>query len=263
MFDTEAYLRAIGFSGPVYTEPKSLRKLHRLHMMAIPFSNARIVNEGTRVPADPGADLDEVFDAAVLQRRGGVCFELNGLFRRLLRGLGFQVEYLSAGVRGPAGDFGPDHEHLLLGVRLTGTLWLVDVGFAGPGFLEPVRVGGGIQSQYGCDYRVLREDPYLVIERRTKDDEWKAVYRLRDKALTLEDWRRSEAGHCDDRGWDRDGGPVADPVVIRSRALENGQMVLVGRHLLTVENGHERTAVLVGAAEFDRTVDLIMGRADR
>jgi len=46
MFDTEAYLRAIGFSGPVYTEPKTLRKLHRVHMMAIPYNNARMVDQG-------------------------------------------------------------------------------------------------------------------------------------------------------------------------------------------------------------------------
>jgi len=282
MFDTEAYLRAIGFSGPVYTEPKTLRKLHRVHMMAIPYNNARMVdqgavdhgsvdhsavdrgtvNRGAPVPADAGPDLDEIFDTAILQRCGGVCSELNALFRRLLRDLGFQVEYLSAGVCGPDGGFGPDLEHLILGVRLTGTLWLVDVGFAGPGFLEPLRVGGGVQSQYGCEYRVIREDSYLVVERRAKDGDWKPLYRLRDQTRTLEDWSRWGAERSDDGARNAVGGPVADSTVTRSRALENGQMVLVGRRLLTVEDGHERVSVLAKTADFDQAVDLIMGQSD-
>ena len=265
MFDTEAYLRAIGFSGPVYIEPKTLRKLQRVHMMAIPYSNARAVDQGLGAPSDADADLDEIFDTAVLHRCGGVCSELNALFRRLLRDLGFQAGYLSAGVRGPDGGFGPDLEHLVLGVRLTGTLWLVDVGFAGPGFLEPLRVGDGVQSQYGCDYRVVREDPYLVVDRRAKGDGWKAVYRLRDQARTLDDWSRPGVERCYGAGSAPNGrrGSVGGCPVIRSRALENGQMVLVGRRLLTVEDGHERVSVLAKTADFDQAVDLIMGQADR
>ncbi|HEU5333472.1 MAG TPA: arylamine N-acetyltransferase [Actinocrinis sp.] len=263
MYDTEAYLRAIGFSGPVYTEPKTLRKLHRVHMMAIPYNDARTVGRGTPVPADAGVDLDEIFDTAVLRRCGGVCLELNTLFRRLLRELGFQAEYLSAGVRRPDGGFGPDLEHLILGVRLTGTLWLVDVGFAGPGYLEPLRVGEGVQTQFGCDYRVVRADSYLVVERRARGGGWSAVYRLRDQARTVEDWSRSGAGNREDGAQAVRGAPGAGSTVTRSRALENGQMVLVGRRLLTVEDGHERVSVLAKTADFDQAVDLIMGQADR
>ena len=267
MFDTEAYLRAIGFSGPVYIEPKTLRKLHRVHMMAIPYNTADTartpdhgaIDQNPAAPADADPDLDAIFDTAILQRRGGVCFELNALFRRLLRELGFQAEYLSAGVHGPDGAFGPDLQHLILGVRLTGTLWLVDVGFAGPGFLEPLRVGDGVQSQYGCDYRVMREDSYVVVERRAKGGDWKALYRLRDQARSLEDWSRSGVGQPAGAG---NGGGPGDGAVTRSRALENGQLVLVGRRLLTVEDGHERVSVLAKTADFDQAVDLIMGQSD-
>lgn len=272
MFDTDAYLRAIGFSGPVYIEPKTLRRLHRAHMMAIPYNTAHVVEQDSvepssvdhnafdqnavdqipSAPPDTGPDLDRIFDSAILRRRGGICLELNTLFRRLLQELGFQAHYLSAGVRGPDGGFGPDLQHLILGVRLTGTLWLVDVGFAGPGFLEPLRVGDGIQSQYGCDYRVVREAPYVVVERRPKGGDWTAVYRLRDEARDLADLSQP-----------RGGEPAADSAVTRSRALENGQLVLVGRRLLTVEDGHERVSVLAKNADFDQAVDLIMGQEDR
>jgi len=41
-------------------------------------------------------DEEHLFEKIVTQRRGGFCYELNGLFAWMLRGLGFQVDLLSA-----------------------------------------------------------------------------------------------------------------------------------------------------------------------
>jgi N-hydroxyarylamine O-acetyltransferase len=46
----------------------------------------------------------------VVRRRGGFCYELNGLFAALLRALGFQVAMLSAGVARADGTFSPERE---------------------------------------------------------------------------------------------------------------------------------------------------------
>jgi N-hydroxyarylamine O-acetyltransferase len=72
------------------------------------------------------------------RRRGGFCYELNGLFAALLRALGFQVTMLSAQVMGRQGRFGPDFDHMTLMVLLA-ERWLADVGF-GDSFLEPMRL---------------------------------------------------------------------------------------------------------------------------
>ncbi|HEX8536198.1 MAG TPA: arylamine N-acetyltransferase, partial [Cystobacter sp.] len=109
----------------------TLRALHRRHIESIPFENLDIHSQRPIV-------LDEAafFEKIIRQRRGGFCYELNGLFAALLRALGFQVAYLSGrvssdGVR----DDGPEFDHLLLEVTWNGS-WLVDVGF-GDAFAEP------------------------------------------------------------------------------------------------------------------------------
>src|SRR6185369_11099575 len=81
-------------------------------------------------------DEDALYTKIVDQRRGGFCYELNGLFAGLLRALGFDVAMLAAGVARPDGSFGPIFDHMALMVTLN-ERWLVDVGF-GDSFLEPL-----------------------------------------------------------------------------------------------------------------------------
>src|SRR5271157_4958068 len=68
-----------------------------------------------------------LYEKIVVRRRGGFCYELNGLFSQLLTALGFQVQMLSARVRRDDGGFGPEFDHMLLKVELEQP-WLVDVG---------------------------------------------------------------------------------------------------------------------------------------
>jgi arylamine N-acetyltransferase len=56
-----------------------------------------------------------LYDKIVRRRRGGFCYELNGLFAWLLRQLGFTVTLLSARVAQADGDFSPEFDHLKAG----------------------------------------------------------------------------------------------------------------------------------------------------
>src|SRR5262245_34468369 len=60
--------------------------------------------------------LDEVELAAKIvdRRRGGFCYELNGLFAGLLRALGFRVDLLPARVYSPEGVLSHPFDHLAL-----------------------------------------------------------------------------------------------------------------------------------------------------
>jgi N-hydroxyarylamine O-acetyltransferase len=106
-------------------------------MFNVPFENLDI-SVGRYIKLD----LPSLFQKIVHERRGGYCYELNGLFAALLRTLGFRVDQLSAGVAGPDGKFGPEFDHLTLLVG-AGDSWLADVGF-GDSFLAPLpfAVGG-------------------------------------------------------------------------------------------------------------------------
>ena len=71
------------------------------------------------------------------RKRGGFCYELNGLFAALLRTLGYRVELLQARVYGN-GAYGPPFDHMAVRVLLDRP-YLVDVGF-GKFALEPLRM---------------------------------------------------------------------------------------------------------------------------
>ena len=98
-------------------------------------------------------DLAALYDKIVRRRRGGFCYELNGLFAELLRRLGYRVTLLSAGVAQDGGGFGPEYDHLLLLVELD-RRWMVDVGF-GENFKSPLDLdAAGAQVQGPKAYRI-------------------------------------------------------------------------------------------------------------
>ncbi len=78
MMDRSAYLARIGYEGALTPAIETLRGLHRAHVMTVPFENLDI-HLGRPISLDP-ADL---FRKIVVDRRGGYCFELNGLFALL------------------------------------------------------------------------------------------------------------------------------------------------------------------------------------
>ncbi|TWG12190.1 arylamine N-acetyltransferase family protein [Actinoplanes teichomyceticus] len=166
-----AYLDRIGVPRPAAADAATLRALHRAHQTAVPFENLAI-HLGERISLDP----DDLFDKVVRRRRGGFCYELNGLFAVLLEELGYAVTRVGARVYGEH-RLGPpfDHLALLVSAGRDGT-WLVDVGF-GRHSSYPLRLAdrgeqpdpGGrfrLADADGGDLDVLRDgEPQYRIER--------------------------------------------------------------------------------------------------
>jgi N-hydroxyarylamine O-acetyltransferase len=140
-------------------------------MLTVPFENLDI-------PLSRPIILDETafYRKIVEQRRGGFCYELNGLFAWLLRSLGFQVTLLSAGVAHATGGFGPDFDHLVLLVNIDG-YWLADVGF-GDSFLEPLHLQADEQIDGSDLYRIDQEGTDYTLLRREPDKDWQPQYRF-------------------------------------------------------------------------------------
>lgn len=91
--DVSAYLRRINYHGSLAPAAQTLRELHRAHMLSVPFENLSIHERQPIVLND-----EALFAKVVEHRRGGFCYELNGLFAALLRAIGFDAVMLSAGV---------------------------------------------------------------------------------------------------------------------------------------------------------------------
>jgi N-hydroxyarylamine O-acetyltransferase len=178
--DVRAYLQRIKYTGPVAPTAETLRLLQVAHLRTVPFENLSI-HSGEPIVLDDKA----LFEKIVGRRRGGFCYELNGLFAALLRALGFDVAMLSAQVANAGGMFGPDFDHMTLMVTLA-DLWLVDVGF-GDSFMEPLRLNE--ESPQGNNaYRIVREGEFFILVKHAHEEEWKSQYRFTLKPYQYSDY---------------------------------------------------------------------------
>lgn len=170
--DIDAYLKRINYSGSRTPTAETLKALQVAHLLAVPFENLNIHTGQSIVLED-----EALFDKIVVRRRGGFCYELNGLFAALLRGLGFKVDMLSAGVANGEGSFGPDFDHMTLLVTLE-QRWLADVGF-GDSFLEPLLLDyDQEQAQGESVYKIVSHQTQRILMQRGNDTDWKNQYRF-------------------------------------------------------------------------------------
>jgi len=131
------YLSRIGFEGKLNVSVETLHALQLAHMKTVPFENLDI-SLGQKIRLD----MDNLRDKIVTRKRGGFCYELNGLFAWLLKEIGFEVIYLNArDFHEEDGTFGIDFDHLALMVKIPNESirWLVDVGW-GDSFTSPLDI---------------------------------------------------------------------------------------------------------------------------
>src|SRR5438477_10211425 len=108
----DAMLERIGYQGPVSISYETLRDLQRAFLLSVPFENLDI-HFGRPIEIGPNA----VYRKVIEDRRGGFCYELNGLFYDLLSGIGFDVTLLGATMMRD-GRAGTPMGHLVLKVNL-------------------------------------------------------------------------------------------------------------------------------------------------
>src|ERR1041384_5144635 len=173
MMNIPAYLDRINYRGPLNADAETLRQLQIAHLRSVPFENLSIHAHEPIVLND-----ESLFEKIVTRRRGGFCYELNGLFAALLRAIGFEVAMLSAEVANDDGTFSAPFDHMTLMVTLD-ERWLADVGF-GDSFVEPLRLDEpGAQIQGDRAYRIEPGEDYLLMQQKTSEaDGWKPGYRF-------------------------------------------------------------------------------------
>jgi len=237
--DVEAYLRRIEYDGPLQPSASSLRALHRQHLFTVPFENLDV-----QLAIPIRLKLPLLYDKIVTRRRGGFCYELNGLFCELLTAMGFQVKMLSARVRRDDGGFGPEFDHMLLKVKLEQP-WLVDVGF-GDSFVDPIvfRDGGADQvnghryvvSPSGDEWQLLREDEKGDVP----------LYAFRDIPRQLSEY----GGMCHFHQSSPDSSFTQHWIC--SKATPDGRTTLTNRRLIITRAGTREESVLTTQAEVRR-----------
>ena len=238
----EAYLKRINYSGSLKPTPETLRALQIAHLKTVPFENLSIHANEPIVLED-----DALFAKIVDRRRGGFCYEANGLFAALLRALGFDVAMLAAGVAKKEGGFGPQFDHMTLMVMLA-ERWLSDVGF-GDSFLEPLLLDSREEQVQGTrSFRIVEDGDYLIMMRRNEGSDWEPQYRFTLQPYTFPDYEETCIYHqtSPDSHFTRNR--------ICSLATDDGRVTLSDMRLITTSGPqqlrHEQT--LTTQEDYDR-----------
>jgi N-hydroxyarylamine O-acetyltransferase len=237
--DIKAYLERIDYQGSPAPTGETLRQLQLAHLLTVPFENLSIHAQQPIVLED-----EALFTKIVERRRGGFCYEANGLFAALLRSLGFEVIMLSAEVAHAEGGFSPAFDHMALMISLE-QRWLVDVGF-GDSFREPLLLDEQTEQLQGrYAYRIIPDGAYRLLERRTDDNDWEAQYRFELQPHEYADFAEMCRYH--------QTSPQSHFTRSRicSRATVSGRVSLTETHLITTsESGERREQLLTGAEEY-------------
>jgi arylamine N-acetyltransferase len=174
--DLNAYFDRIDYRGAVEPTLDVLQGLMTAHTQAIPFEN---LDPMMGVPVD---DLgpDALIDKLVHRRRGGFCYEHNGLMGHALTEVGFRVRRLAGRViwMAPPDAPVPAQTHTMLAVTFPGSQgpYLVDVGFGGQTLTSPIRFEiGNAQQTTREPYRLEDRGDGLVLQAELRG-EWQSLY---------------------------------------------------------------------------------------
>lgn len=170
--DIHGYLRRIKYDGDLTPNAETLRHLHRAHMFAVPFENLDI-----HIKRPISLEIDDIYAKLVTGKRGGFCYEQNGLFASILREMGYRVDMMEARVNDGEENFKTPYDHMTLIVHLE-ERWLADVGF-GDSFIEPLRLDvTETQVIDGKSYRLKHDGAVGYYETYNEERGWRVAFRF-------------------------------------------------------------------------------------
>lgn len=238
--DIDAYLARIGYAGPREPTLENLRAMHAAHFRSVPFETVDIhLGRPIRI----GEDAQ--FDKIVVQGRGGWCHEINGLWVRALRQLGYRADLLNGRVL-INGRLTPPFSHETVLVHFDEP-WLSDVDMSSRS-AGPLRLHEAGWQIYDERRYVFDNDGdhWFLHEREPGMQDLLMIFTLQphdfaDFEPTC-DWQQTSAdSHFT---WQ----PVATIPTPRGRAH------LIGMTLMTIEEGIRSERILDSDAERDQVL---------
>ncbi len=170
-FVLQKYFDRIGFHGTANADLATVSKMMRCQLFSVPFENLDI-QAGKIVSLIP----EEIVEKILMRKRGGYCYEVNGIFAMALQALGIPYQFVAARpmitlVKRPK-------THMAIVAKVEGQEWLCDLGFGSYGIRAPLNMNL-LDAEVQQDFDTfmlskLNEREYLLKAR--VDGEWATQY---------------------------------------------------------------------------------------
>lgn len=245
----EKYLTRIVYNGNVQPDLHTLKQLQKQHLLHVPFENLDIhYNTPIRL------DTEAIFRKVVDHKRGGFCYELNGLFLELLDSLGFKTKRISGRVYNKETlEFGQEYDHQAIVVLIDDEEYLVDVGLGEFAFAPLKMELNTVQHDVRGDYTIREYDgEYLIIY---KVDSTKKIpqYIFKNTHRDCEEFTEM----CNYHQTSPESPFTQNKLV--SLPTENGRTTLTDDKLKVSENGNTSETAVADKAEFEDKLRKIFG----
>lgn len=179
--EKKKYLERIGIEKRnIDPDLKNLNLLQKQHLLNIPFENLDIHWKRPII-----LDTNNFYQKIIAAKRGGFCYELNGLFNELLKEIGFQTKIISARVSKGNNDFGEEYDHLAILAKIGDEEFLVDVGF-GDFSAEPLKFILNVEQIDENGTFLIRKytDEYFEVVKKD-DNKWKSEFMFKNISRDL------------------------------------------------------------------------------
>lgn len=256
--DIQGFLQRIEFDGPIDGSLDCLAALKTAFLETVPFENIDI-----HIPRKIKLSPERAAAKIIGEKRGGFCYECNGLFHDILAASGYEVRMCSARMYKQE-TLSPPFEHMVLIVTLGGADYLVDVGNG-----ESVRAPLDLARQEisgtpeGKSYRLGRlEGALALFVQEQTDADWAPRFTFDPTPRSREEF----ADRCDYQQTSEDSVFTTQPLA--TLALADGRRTLRGAHYKEQRAGKaEEERMLTDEAAYyaclDQKFDLTFLQKDR
>lgn len=249
-FKLEDYLQRIGYHQKPARDLATLVGLMRAQLFSVPFENLD-VQAGKIV----SMVREDIVDKIVYRRRGGYCYEVNGLFAMALTALGF--DYTLVGARPMFYPMRWAKTHMVLVVNLDGEEWLCDAGFGSFGIRAPLSLAKAEQVIQQDDdfFKISKSDERNFIMQARVDGDWVNQYTF---DLYPHEWVDFYPANFFNS---RHPDTVFVQKLLVVKHSEQGRYILLGNRLKVIEKGitsvrelSDKEVAELLASEFGRVV---------
>lgn len=180
----EKYFERIKYTGTCEVSLENLALLQKSHLFSIPYETLDQMNN---IPLS--LTPEAVYEKIVLGKRGGYCFETQGLLCYVLRTLGYDVVQYAGRFMNEPGVI-QMRRHRILIVTLDGKRYLCDVGMRAETSRVPLELTVGLVQTDGVgEYRFERDDFYgWVLYQKLPDKEYKPLYAFTEEVQIDDDF---------------------------------------------------------------------------